>query len=162
MPEENNVTVDLEIKLAAFVRSYFHASHAGESDPEALRWVCAAMEFLLGDLLEGAEGWSGWVDGILPATDMLPDAVTIVSECELHVRGSALWRNASGCWIEPFFGSVRIAANQDQIVRYELMFADARQGLGRVRYDKHLRWVDWFFPLEWEFTFIGGSASPSG
>ena len=30
MPEENNVTVDLEIKLAAFVRSYIHASHAGD------------------------------------------------------------------------------------------------------------------------------------
>ena len=67
---------DLEFKVAEFVRSYIRASHGGDAseEQEALRWICAGLEWLLEELLQGSEGWTGWVDGIFPATDMIPDA----------------------------------------------------------------------------------------
>jgi len=109
----------------------------------------------VGGSLKGCNGWSGWVDGILPATDALPDAINVVSAVELSVRGRALWgESATGpFWIEPFFGSVRIAQTGDAIVSYELKFADAARGLGGVPYGQHVRRVDWYSPAEWVFTF---------
>ncbi len=96
-----------------------------------------------------------WVDGIFPAYDMVPDALKVTSPVELTVRGSALWGKGSRgtFWIEPFFASVRISENTDAIVSYSLKFADAARGLGTVPYGKHLRRPDWFFPVEWLFTF---------
>lgn len=157
---EARLSVDLESQVAAFVRSYIHASGGGESSGEqdALRWACAGLEWLLGGLLQGSEGWTGWVDGIFPATDMFPDALKVVSPIELTVRGSALWGKASRgpFWIEPFLATVWISENTDAIVRYSLKFADATRGLGTVPYGKHLRRPDWFFPVEWLFTFSRG------
>jgi hypothetical protein len=129
---------DLESKVAEFVRSYIRASRGGDSSEEqdALRWACAGLERLLGGLLQGSERWTGWVDGIFPATDMFPDALTVTSP----VRGSALWGKASRgpFWIEPFLATVRISENTDAIVSYSLKFADAARGLGTVPYGKHL------------------------
>src|SRR5580700_2650925 len=83
---------ELETKLAGFMRSYIHASHGSDSSQqEALRWVCSGLEYLLGDLLEGCSVWRGWVDGILPETDMIPDSVKVISTVELSVRGRAIW-----------------------------------------------------------------------
>ena len=119
---------DLESKLAGFVRSYIHATSG--SDPsqqqEALRWVCSGLEYLLGGLPNGCNGWGGWVDGILPATDILSDSVDVISPVALSVRGCALWgKNARGpFWIEPFFGSVQISNASDTIVSYDLKFGD--------------------------------------
>jgi hypothetical protein len=148
---------DLESKVAEFIRSYIRASRGGDSSEEqdALRWACAGLERLLGGLLQGSEGWTGWVDGILPATDMFPDALKVISPVELTVRGSALWGKASRgpFWIEPFLATVRISENTDAIVSYDLKFADATRGLGTVPYGEHLRRPDWFFPVEWLFTF---------
>ena len=152
--------VDLESKVAEFVRSYIRASHGGDAseEQEALRWICAGLERLLGELLQGSEGWAGWVDGIFPATDMVPDALKVISPVELTVRGSALWGKASRgpFWIEPFLASVRISENTDTILSYSVKFADAARGLGTVPYGKHLRRPDWFFPVEWLFTFSKG------
>src|ERR1700716_4307975 len=110
---------DLEHKLAGLVRSYIYASRGSDSsqEQEALRWVCSGLEYLLGGLLEGHNGWRGWVDGILPATDMLPNAVNVISTVELSVRGRALWgKSAKGqFWIEPFLGSVQISETSDAI-----------------------------------------------
>ena len=39
---------------------------------------------------EGRDEWLGWGDGILPATDMLPDFIRVISEVELRVRGRAV------------------------------------------------------------------------
>ena len=159
MQDSEVALFDLEFKLAGFVRSYIRASASGYSaeQQEALRWVCSGLEYLLGTLLEGCEGWSGWIDGIVPATDMVPDSVNL-SELTISVRGRADWgKNASGpFWIEPFFASVRIAEASNAIVSYELLFAEAARGLGDVRYGKHLRRVDWFFPVEWKFKFMKG------
>lgn len=56
----------------------------------ALRWVCTRWEYLLGAPLEGRDGWLGWGDWILPATEMLPDSIRVISEVELSVRGRAV------------------------------------------------------------------------
>lgn len=80
------------VALAGFARSYSHAPHGGDSSREeaALRWVCTGLEYRLGAPLEGKDGWLGWGDGILPATDMLPDFIRVISEVELRVRGRAV------------------------------------------------------------------------
>jgi|SRR5579872_6235670 len=145
---------DLEAKLAGFVRSYIRSDAAQREEP--LRWVCAGVEWLLGTLLNGCSGWSGWVDGIEPATDMLPDAIEVISPVALSIRGCALWAksNKSPFWKEPFHAKVQISdAAEGTIVSYDLMFADAARELGTVPFDKHLRRPDWFFPTHWLFTF---------
>jgi hypothetical protein len=150
---------NLESKLARFVRSYLAIQDSDSPEKqEALRWVCSGLEYLLGVLLQGNDGWTGWVDGIVPATDILTDSVNVVSAVELIVRGRAEWaKQASGpFWIEPFLGSVRISETVDEIVSYELGFGDAARGLGTMPYGKHVRKVDWFFPAAWLFTFSKG------
>ena len=143
MPTPTSSDSDLESKLSGFVHSYFHAVQAGDcsEQEEALRWVCAGLEYLLGSLLEGCDGWSGWVDGIFPATDYLPDAITAVSAVELNVRGSALWgKRAEGqFWIEPFLAYVRASDTADSIISYEVKFGDAVRGLGTHPCGKHIR-----------------------
>jgi hypothetical protein len=161
IPEVPQSEFDLESKLAGFVRAYIRASSGGDSteEQEALRWTCAALEWLLGELLQGSKGWTGWVDGIIPATDMLPDALVVISPVEFTLRGCALWGKIRGFWIEPFLASVRISDNADAIVGYSLKFADATRGLGTVPHGKHLRRPDWFFPVEWLFTFSKGDVT---
>jgi hypothetical protein len=152
---------ELEIKLGGFVRLYIHASLGGDSQLEqnALRWVCSGLEYLLGSLLNGCDGWCGWVDGILPATDMLPDAVRVSSGIDLTIRGQALWgENARGpFWVEPFLGSVRVSETHDVIAGYEIKFADAARGLATFPHDKHVRRPEWFSPAEWLFVFSKGT-----
>jgi len=121
---------DLESKLAGFVHSYIAAFHRGDpsQQQEELRWVCSGLEFLLGVLLQERDGWAGWVDGINPTTDMLPDSISVVSAVELSVRGWAIWGESAGAgpfWIEPLLGSVRISDTGDAIVSYELSFGNA-------------------------------------
>jgi len=155
---------DLESKLAGFVRSYVGAARRGDSsqEEEALRWVCSGLEWLLDGLLQASGGWSGWVDGILPATDMLPDSIHAISAVEVSVRGRALWGEIAEegpFWIEPFLGSVQVSAAGDTIVSYDLKFGDAARGLGKVPFDQHLQRPDWFFPENWLFTFSKGAAT---
>ncbi len=146
---------ELESKLAGFVRSYIRASTAGDSgQEEALRWVCVGLEFLLAELLDSSDGWSGWIDGIVPSTGILQNSVTVSSTLELSVRGCAIWLKVPrGCWIEPFFGSVEISEASDNIVTYDLRFADSARELGSTPYGTHLRRQDWFHPVEWKFRF---------
>lgn len=144
---------ELEAKLAGFVLLYIRSSAPVQKE-EALRWVCAGLERLLGMLLNGCTGWNGWVDGILPAEDMLPDAIEVISSTALSIRGRAVWGEAKGpFWIEPFHATVQISDAADTIVSYNLLFADAARGLGTVPYGKHLRRPDWFFPSRSLFTF---------
>ncbi len=99
---------DLESEIAGFVRTYIRVHNGADSSEaqDALRWVCAALERLLGRLLQRQNDgyWSGWVDGIIPRWDLLPDAVKVHSPLELTVRGAAICgENARGpFWIEPF------------------------------------------------------------
>jgi hypothetical protein len=162
--EANSSETDqLEAKLAGFIRSYLSCTDPSQKE-EALRWVCAGLEWLLGTLLNGWTGWSGWVDGILPATDMLPDAIEVISPIALSIRGCALWAKSdkSPFWIEPFHATVQISdAAADTIVSYDLMFADAARELGTVPFGKHLRKPDWFFPSQWLFTFSKAPPVPN-
>lgn len=157
MKDQHAEIPDIEATLAGFVRDYIRASFSGsaERQEEALRWVCAGLEYLLGALMDGREEWDGWVDGILPATDYSPTAVTIDSKVEMSVRGQAIWgKAASGpFWIEPFLGTVRVAQDRDAVEAYEILFANAEQGLGRRFYGKHIRREDWYFPGQWAFRF---------
>jgi hypothetical protein len=152
---------DLESKLARDVRSYIRASRNGDSTEadEALRWTCTGFEWLLGTLLEGSDGWSGWIDGVVPATDVVPGPVSVISTVELTIRGRVDWmkKGRGPSWIEPFFGSVEISQDVDAIVSYDLRFADAARDLGEVPFGKHIRRADWFFPDKWLFTFSKGS-----
>ena len=116
MPDQTTGTPDgdLESQLAGFVRSYMHALGGDESSErqEALRWICAALERLLGRLLqEHGGGRYSFVDGIVPGWDMVPNPVQVLSPRELTIRGTADWgENARGSsWIEPFFASLRIS-----------------------------------------------------
>src|SRR5690242_14402604 len=101
-------------EVAKAIRSYVRSS-GGNDELEmekALQRICPWLAFLLEDLLDGTLGWSGWVDGVSPATDMIPDPVKVISNVELSVRGRADWGESAGTgpfWIEPFLGSVRIS-----------------------------------------------------
>jgi hypothetical protein len=152
-----SASADLESKLAGFVRSYIRASRREDSsqESEALRWLCCGLEYLLGELLQHSDEWKGWVDGVTPATYMIPDSIKIVSPVNATLRGYADWAmDARGpFWIEPFLADVHISETEDVVVSYELNFADATRGLGRVPYGKHIRRPDWFFPTDWLFTF---------
>jgi hypothetical protein len=151
---------DLESKLAGFVRSYIHASESQDAAQaeEALRWVCSALEHFLGSLLDECDGWRGWVDGITPATDMLPDAVKVGSKVDLTVRGQALRGEHRGpFWIEPFLASVQIAATHDELTGYEIHFGDAARGLATFPSDKNVRRLEWYSPTEWLFVFSKGT-----
>jgi len=153
---------DLESKVAELVRTYIEVARSDDSsqEEEALRWLCSGLESLLQRRLEGREGSEGWwVDGIIPATDMLPDAIKVISAVEVSIRGYAIWAKASRApfWIDPFFGIVRISQTSDSIAGYELHFADAARGLAKVPFGKHLRWPHWFFPPGWLTTFSEGA-----
>ena len=78
----------LESKVAGFVRSYIRASHERDSSEKQGRCdgICTGLERMLGGLLQGR------VDGVHPATDMLPEALKVISPLELAVRGGPLWR----------------------------------------------------------------------
>jgi hypothetical protein len=152
--------LELEAKIAGCVRSYFQALQGGDSSEqqEALNWVCTGLEFWLGSLLEGHEGWYGWVDGIYPATDyfltLLPQHLQrnsryLVLRWERHGTRSR--------WVEPFAASLLVSDAADSIIRYEVKFGDAARGLGNHSYEKHIRRTDWFCPAEWMFSFTKGS-----
>jgi hypothetical protein len=89
---------DLEAKIAEFVRTYIATARSEDlsKEPGALCWLCTGLEELLGQQLEGCDGWNGWIDGIVPATDRLLEAVKIISTVEVSVRGYAMWAKASG------------------------------------------------------------------
>jgi hypothetical protein len=151
---------ELESRIAESVCSYIKAVRSPDSpnEPEALRWLCAGLERLLRRRLEGREGWNGWVDGVIAATDILPDAIQVISAVEVNLRGYATWAKVSRgpFWIEPFFGIVRLSETDHSIAGYELYFADAVLGFGRVPYGKHIRWEAWFLPNEWLYKFSKG------
>src|SRR5271166_6441379 len=95
----------LESKLAESVRNYIEAARSDDvsQEPEALRWMCRDLEWLLGERLQGLEGWEGsWVDGVIPATDMLPDAIQVPPQgmnsiLGMQLGGLARFRMASTC-----------------------------------------------------------------
>jgi hypothetical protein len=171
MPDSGTDIVgrDLKSKLAGFVLSYISLTDHGDSPDrhEALRWVCAGLAYLLGELLKRQEGAdrSIWIDGMIPAWDHLPDAVKVLSPVELTVRGSALWASGprSPFWKAPFFAQLQISDLGDRIISYDIRFGDASRGLEAVPCDKRLRRTDSFFPSDWLFKFeVGRTAGSAG
>ena len=104
------------------------------------------------------EEWTGWIDGMIPADDIIPEAVRVDSPSGLSGRGRAIFRER--VWVvsgsNRFVASVRVSETSDEILRYLLRFADANRELGEVPYGQQVRRPAWFFPQEWLFTFSKG------
>lgn len=153
-PDEIHPGINLREKLASYIRSYFQTSGTavdGEEQQEALRWTCSCLARLLGELLEGQDGWSRWywVD------DIIPTAERVLPGDELQVEGMAIWGESGPThqWVEPFSASVQIGENSDSILQYEISFGDAETGLGQIPYGKHRSHIRPSRPGEWMFVF---------
>ena len=150
-------SVNVKAKLANFVQWFIRSSESGaDADrEEALRWTCAALARLLGNLLEGSEGWSRWywVDDIIPTSE------TIGTQNELHVEGLAIWGESGGTaeWVEPLSAWVQVREGGED-VGYEMKFGDAETGLGQIPYGKHRSHVKPGCPDEWMFVFTAESS----
>jgi hypothetical protein len=151
----------LESILAADVTAYLDAAKTSAEQQEAqLRSLCSSLEFLLQKKLAGSDGWkrSYWIDGIIPASDMIPDAVTI-TDGEIQIRGIAIWGKGGRrdpFWIEPFYASLCLPAADGSLPAYTLCFGDSARDLATTPYGRHLRRVDWFYPESWLFAFTKG------
>jgi hypothetical protein len=148
----------LESQVAASVRAYISGVACGNAPEEQLQRVLMDLEYLLGQRLSGCDGWksSYWLDGLVDASGMIPDSISVVSDGTLTVRGYADWSKGGASepfWIEPFFGSVSPNEIGDELVSYTLCFGDAIRGLAHVPYGTHLRRPDWFYPEKWWFVF---------
>jgi hypothetical protein len=149
---------NLESKLAEFVRTYIAAVRGDDlsQEPEALRWLCCGLEYFLGEQLEGSDGWNGWVDGIVPATDMLPDAIQVVSSVEVSVRDYQFGPKLPGPPSGSTRSSVACEFRRQATPSYEIHFGDKARGLAKLPIGKHLPWVHWFFPKDWIYSFFKG------
>lgn len=151
--------VNLKAKLANFVHSFLRSSESGaDADrEEALRWTCAALARLLGELLDESEGWSRWywVDDIIPTSE------TICAQNELLVAGLAIWGESGGTgeWVEPFSASVQVCHSGED-VGYEMKFGDAATGLGQTAYGKHRSHIRPGRPDVWMFVFTAECNGP--
>ena len=70
------------------MRSYLDVIGRGsDAETQALRWVCAAMAWLLAERLPGSGQWDpyDWVDAISPGE------ATVLSPDELQVDGLVIW-----------------------------------------------------------------------
>lgn len=143
-----------ENRLAKEIQSYLPAHGRGdESEQAQLRQVCSALERLLDELLREEQMWSPnyWVDGVLAS-------IEIPSPALLNLQGLAIWgdRGATKQWWEPFSASVYVPEERNELLRYEIMFADAALGLGKVPYNTHPRGWNSAPPKKWLFVFRGG------
>ena len=160
------MSVDLQALLAKSVRKYLDALIPGSDEQDdALLESCTALDWMLNDLLDGADGWSRWlwIDGLEAET------VNIDGPDQLQIEGWGWWlENGSGAGsIEPFFALVRTSASGNAVVSYTIKFADAERGLVKAHPDprqtgekrKHLK--PWMFPKKrkrpekWMFEFRG-------
>jgi len=90
--KKRQLPLDVESEIARIVRTYVDVARGDDSSQqqEALRWLCSGLERLLDGELEGHDGWRGWINGILPAVGIVPEAVKAISAVEVSVRGSAV------------------------------------------------------------------------
>jgi hypothetical protein len=143
-----------EARLVEEIQSYLPVHGCGdESEREQLRQVCSALERLLGELLREEEMWSPhfWVDGVLAS-------IEIPSPRLLHLQGLAIWgdRGTSKQWWEPFSASLHVPERSNELLHYEIMFADSALGLGKVPYNTHPRGWNCALPDDWLFVFTKG------
>lgn len=72
---------DPDARIAQLVLDYTHCDPTNEE--EALAWLCTGLAWLLGRELQPCEGWTGWVDEVIPAHGMVPDAAKPIGR---HIR----------------------------------------------------------------------------
>jgi hypothetical protein len=143
-----------ETRLAKEIQSYLPVHRRGDEYEQAqLRQVCSALEGLLDELLGEEESWNPhyWIDGVLANME-------IPSPGLLHLQGLAIWgdRGTTKQWWEPFSASLHVPEGKDGLLRYEIMFADAALGLGKVPYNAHPRGWNCAPPEKWLFVFTRG------
>jgi hypothetical protein len=85
--------------------------------------------------------------------------VAVVSDEELSVLGSMIWgeKGTTKQWVEPFFASVRVSENGEELLGYHIMCGDASTGLGKVHYTTHSRTAERPDPEDWIFVFSNGT-----
>jgi hypothetical protein len=141
--------------LAESVRSYLRGQGDDAARQQQLRFVCSALDRLLGELLAQDKRWSRyyWVDTILPLSETVP------SPGKLIVRGLMIWgqRKQSRQSCEPFSCSLHVSETSDELIGYEILCGDAAVGLGKMPYADRSRFTDGDFPNKWLFTFSEGT-----
>lgn len=157
MGESDNALDDLAAELAVGVRAYLTMTDRGSTaGQERLQRICAQLEWFLNGLLRDHPGWTRhrYVDGLLP------DSVTVTSPLTVQIRALMIWGKGRNQWVEPFLGTVRVAAAADRVDSYEFSFGDAAQGLGRVPFRPHRRRpAD---PARWLFTLTSDADAARG
>jgi hypothetical protein len=143
-----------ETRLVEEIKSYLPVHGRGdESEQQQLRQVCSALEGLLDELLREEEMWSPyyWVDSVLAS-------IEIPSPGLLYLQGLAIWgdRGTTKQWWEPFSASVHVPQGRNELLHYQIMFADAALGLGKVPYNTHPRGWNCAPPENWLFVFTSG------
>ncbi len=142
----------IEALLAKAIQSYLPVHGRGdEAEQEQRQQVCFALDALLALLLRETETWSpyDWNDGVLAS-------IEIPSPGLLDLQGLATWakdEKRSGFYWEPFAASVRVSEAGNELLGYEIKFADAALGLGKVPYNTHPRGWNCAPPKKWMFTF---------
>lgn len=146
-------------KLAAWVRAYLAARLREDEvdESEQLQWLCSGLEYLLGDLLHGQDGWSPgqWVDGILPAMDRIT-----AQRDGIELYGFAVWGKGGTTqqWVDPVFAAVRLAPSSDVVEGYDVRFGDASRPLGQCPYGRRGP-TGSPMPHEWRFSYLGPVAA---
>jgi hypothetical protein len=146
---------EIEALLVKAIEAYLplHGSPHGSEDPleqKPLKQVCSALDRLLAAYLRETEEWSPdyWNDGILASAQVPSPGV-------LDLTGLAIWAKdaKSGFYWEPFSAVVRVSEQGNQLIDYQLKFADAAWGLGKVPYNTHPRGWNCAPPQKWLFEF---------
>jgi hypothetical protein len=145
------VSRDLDTMLVRSVREYIALAGGDEAEVQQMRSVYSVLVQLLSGLLQGNEKWSRyyWVD------DILQSSIAVLSENEVSVLGWVIWGQTKQTreWVEPFRAFVHVPHDSDTVLRYELFFGDAAEGLGNGPYRRGLAYKDPTLPEEWIFKF---------
>jgi hypothetical protein len=119
-----------EVELAAWVRQYMRARHAGDEVATRLgrRCVIGCLSRLLSAHLESAVSWNSderWIDGLVGAQFVAE------STDRITVNGQMVWgmtADAGGPqWAEPFEADVHIDWEAQKLRKYSIRFGDHRE-----------------------------------
>jgi hypothetical protein len=132
--------------LAEGVRRYLAAEDPASQD--AQRALAGQIARLVGELLQGAEGWSPywWVD------DFHVDTAEKGVPLRVKLTGSLIWGDERSQWIDPFRAVLNLSSLSAGTVSYTFEFGDESTGLGIVRFGER-RPRAWDRVTEWVFRF---------
>jgi hypothetical protein len=142
-------TLDYEAYLLPVVRHYLlQAPNQRSSEDKDLREVSGCLARLLSHRLKDSDEWDPykWMDAISPCT------AETVSPTHLELTGLVIWglRGTTKEWIDPFSASIQITDSSTRPLRYNLLFGNADQGLGKCLYNSpqdfpQIPVTDWMF-----------------